>query len=388
MTASSEILLIGNYPNDRSESMDRFTRCLYDELTARDYNVRKIRPEPKFGRFHPSDHGIGKWFGYLDKFAVFPRQLKRECDTTGSRIVHICDQANAVYTKYLGGIPHLLTCNDLLAIRSALGEFPQNRTRWTGRAYQKTILNGIRRARQITCISEATRSDVLRVARVAPQNVDVTYMGLNYPFRKIDQTDAWEMLKEYFPDPFRFVLHVGGNQWYKNRLGVLKIFAALKSRFLSDLKLVLVGKPPASELAAFIKRESLQSDVIPITTCNNASLCALYSVAEALLFPSLHEGFGWPIIEAQACACPVVTSDRAPMNEIGGTASVYINPENPATAAAAFQTLLASPARERPERASKALQNAERFSTKQMIDRYLEIYEELLTPRDSAILAF
>jgi glycosyltransferase involved in cell wall biosynthesis len=55
-------------------------------------------------------------------------------------------------------------------------------------------------------------------------------------------------------------------------------------------------------------------------------LCAIYSAAQALIFPSFYEGFGWPIIEAQACGCPVFTSNRAPMTEVGGTAAIYFDP--------------------------------------------------------------
>jgi glycosyltransferase involved in cell wall biosynthesis len=379
---SSRILLVGNYRNDRSESMDRFAGCLQEEISARGYEVEKLVPEPKFGGLLPSSGGLGKWFGYLDKFLIFPGILKKHC--AKADIVHICDQAGAIYTKYLSGNPHLLTCNDLLAIRSALGEFPENPTRWTGRKYQRIILNGIGRAQRITCISEATRQDLIRIAKVPAKRVDVTYMGLNHPYHAMKRDEAWEAIRKFFPSlktSFRFILHVGGNQWYKNRLGVLKIYEEFKKQSPSDAKLVLVGQALSPELTSFIDSSSLQTEVFSITNCDNDSLCALYSVAEALLFPSLYEGFGWPIIEAQTCGCPVITTKRAPMTEIGGTACNYVDPENLKAAGDILTKVVSYDPSERQRTILEALRNAGRFSTGRMIDGYLEIYQEVMAKK-------
>src|SRR5207249_4046572 len=96
----------------------------------------------------PANQGLGKWLGYLDKFFVFPQELTKQLHSLNGTpaVVHICDHSNAFYTKFLAHIPHVVTCNDLLAIRSARGEFPENRTRWTGRQLQKIIIKGLNRA--------------------------------------------------------------------------------------------------------------------------------------------------------------------------------------------------------------------------------------------------
>src|SRR5207249_6761486 len=100
-------------------------------------------------------------------------------------VVHICDHSNALYVRHIEKRPHLVTCNDMLAIRSAHGEFPQNRTGWSGRILQRWILAGLRRARRLTCISEATRHDVLRLTGHRPEVVSVTYMGQNFPYMPV-----------------------------------------------------------------------------------------------------------------------------------------------------------------------------------------------------------
>ncbi|MEI8342327.1 MAG: glycosyltransferase, partial [Verrucomicrobiota bacterium] len=178
------ILLVSNYRNDRQESMLRFADTLFQEMKGEGLPVTIIRPEPFFGRLKPSGSGVGKWLGYLDKFLLFPFVLKRHA--ARCNVVHICDHSNAHYTRYLRDLPHLVTCNDLLAVRSALGEFSQNPTGWTGRILQRLILRGLKHARRITCISKATRQDVLRPTALPESRGDVTYMGFNYPYSPVE----------------------------------------------------------------------------------------------------------------------------------------------------------------------------------------------------------
>jgi glycosyltransferase involved in cell wall biosynthesis len=109
----------------------------------------------------------------------------------------------------------------------------------------------------------------------------------------------------------------------------------------------------------------------------NEDLRALYSTAECLVFPSLAEGFGWPIAEAQACGCRVVTTGRAPMTEVGGEPALYVNPEDIESAAARIAGLLAESSERRSERMRSGLAHARRFCTQGMIDKYLAIYQEL-----------
>jgi glycosyltransferase involved in cell wall biosynthesis len=90
----------------------------------------------------------------------------------------------------------------------------------------------------------------------------------------------------------------------------------------------MAGQPFMREMRRFQYDNAAGRDVIELIDPSNEELQALYSCANLMLFPSLQEGFGWPIIEAQACGCPVVTSNRMPMTEIGGDAATYIDPDN------------------------------------------------------------
>ena len=354
-----KVLLVGNYLIDRQESMLRFADSLLEGLKAEGVEAEIIRPEPVFGKLKPGAGGLGKWLGYLDKFLLFPFVLRRHAARYD--LVHICDHSNAHYTAYLQQIAHLVTCNDLLAVRSARGEFPQNPTRGTGRLLQRLILGGLNRAKAITCISEATRRDVLRLTTQTAQSVGMTYMGLNYPY---SPSPSPERAKD------RYLIHVGGDQWYKNRPGVLAIYEQLRSiqSKLSPPRLIMVG-PPLSEIPEGVEC---------LSEVSNQDLCKLYSNAELLLFPSLEEGFGWPIIEAQACGCRVVTTRKAPMTEIGGDSPFYLdNPSNAPASARVVAEALTEPLEVRKRRVGEGIANAARFSTEKMVRQYIAIYREL-----------
>lgn len=245
------------------------------------------------------------------------------------------------------------------------------------------ISAGLAGAQHIACVSEATRSDLLRVAGVSAQRVSRVYNSLNHPYSPMERHEARQRIHRLLPGlAGPFLLHVGGNQWYKNRLGVLRIFSILRKLANGNaLQLVLAGKPWTSGMRQFIFENGLSNLAFELAGVDNEDLRALYSTATMLLFPSLYEGFGWPILEAQACGCPVATSNRAPMNEIGGSAAVYIDPKNPELAAAILnQALEKAPAMRGP-----SLSNAARFRTG-MLESYLSLYQDVIAEKSATTI--
>jgi glycosyltransferase involved in cell wall biosynthesis len=99
----------------------------------------------------------------------------------------------------------------------------------------------------------------------------------------------------------------------------------------------------------------------------------------ALLFPSLHEGFGWPIIEAQRCGCPAITSDRPPMTEVAGGAALLIDPADEAGAA----KLIAENLENMPDLRQAGLTNAKRFSPESIFAAYESFFAGILRTRRS-----
>jgi glycosyltransferase involved in cell wall biosynthesis len=370
-----KVLLLGNYSTDNEESMLRFARMMQSGLSGAGHEVRLIHPPAVIGRLRSSAVGIGKWLGYVDKFAVFPLLLQSAAKWAD--VIHVCDHSNSHYLKYIRPHTHVVTCHDMIGTRTALGDAPAPRSRWTGRQLQRMILNGLRSAQHVACVSEATRKQLLSIASLSEHKVSLIYNGLNYSYSPMPDPEAAARVQSLgVSTRSPFLLHIGGNQWYKNRLGVLRMFARVRSENLArDLKLVMVGRPWTTEMRQFLSRSSLTGCVRELTGVPNEDLRALYSKAELLLFPSLEEGFGWPILEAQACGCPVVTSNRAPMTEVAGNAAMYVEPEDIGAAAAKIGDTLNNLSHFR----AAGLINAERFNVSSMIQSYVNLYQHLCT---------
>ena len=355
--------------------MQRFATMMLQGLTAAGVPAEVVAPAPLFGRLFGTDNFFGKWLAYFDKFVFFPRKLRAIAAQKKPAIVHICDHSNALYGASIKTAPVVVTCHDLIAVRSALGEELHCPVSFTGKLLQRWILRSLRRADTVVCVSNATRDDAERlVSRNDPSpKIEVISNGLNYPYRTIPKSEALSRLKNIPGLVSPFVLHVGSNLPRKNRDGVLRIFARTKGNW--DAHLVFAGDPLDSEQLALAERLKIGDRVIQIQEPSEQLLEALYNCAVALLFPSHSEGFGWPIIEAQACGCPVVCSNLDPMPETAGDAGLFHEIEDEAGFATDLFRLN-TPA-ERAVWSERGLRNADRFSTGKMISHYIDIYRKM-----------
>ncbi len=369
-----KILLLGNYINDQQVSINRFVNLMEKGLTKLGHQVRRIKPEPIFGQLRPSTYGLGKWLGYIDKLLIFPIKLRQCLDWPD--LVCLCDQSFSPYMFSLRNKTHLVICHDLLAVRSALGEIPENPTSWTGRQYQFLILKELKQAQYIACSSEATHADVLRLSKINLNRATVIEDCLDEEYERMPEEDALiRVLKFNINLDSPLLLHVGGNQWYKNRLGLLTIFNYLRDiPALKDIRLVMVSRPLTDAMRQVININNLEKQVIELVALSDDDLRAFYSIATALIFPSLQEGFGVPVIEAQACGCPVFTSNRLPMTEICRDAAVYFDPKDPKSAATIIaENLLNS--EQMSQMRQKGLINASRFTFSRMMQSYDRLFK-------------
>jgi glycosyltransferase involved in cell wall biosynthesis len=370
------VLLIGNYSLDRQHSMQRFGAMMLSGLTNAGVDAELIAPEPWLGKFRDGRGAIAKWLAYIDKYLLFPNRLHAKLKE-GPSIVHICDHSNAVYTGQLDGIPTTVTCHDLIAVRDALGEQTDCPMSFTGKLLQRWILRGLRRASVIACVSNATRADVVRI--VGPNSnqreIKVVSLGLNYPYKKLERSEALARLGKIqrLRSGESFVLNVSSNFPRKNRPGVLRIFAGCKDRW--DGRLVFVGEPLNSELRSLASSLGIADRIIQIENAESEILEALYNCAVALVYPSTFEGFGWPIIEAQACGCPVICSNSGPMPEVAGEAALFHDAHDEEGFAADLLRL--TDPEERAIWSERSLRNAARFSVDKMIGHYIDIYRRL-----------
>ncbi len=375
-----KILLISNYPGDEQFSMLQFADLLEGELKKREIEVARIEPREFFGKFKKGRR-TGKWLGYIDKYILFLVSLRRylrNIDETS--VIHICDHSNAIYLNFLNfGSRLLVTCHDLMAIDSMLGRFPQNSLRLSGRALQKLILRGVRRGVHFVCDSVSTQRDLLSTLDRNEEKVQTIYIGINESFRLLPDDEARELLVDLnLPEEGRYVLHVGNDSWYKNRDGALRIFSRTMKRANEEsLFLLFVGPKLSAGQRRIVAEENLEGKVIEMGRIDRRRLVALYNLSEALLFPSFYEGFGWPPIEAQACGCPVVAGRGGALFEVVGESGLTADAEDEDILSQHLVSIVESPDL-RSEVVRRGFENVERFKTKTMIDRYIEVYETIL----------
>lgn len=381
-------MLLGNYPGDQQISMQRYHQLLERALIERGWEVRLIRPAVCIKLFKTRHQGLGKWIGYLDKFVIFPFFLLSTIKRLHDRrlIVHICDHSNAPYLFFLSKCDKVITCHDVIALRMARGEFSGQKPGPSGRLLQRWIHKGLSRADFIFCVSKQTRDELRTLLTIPDSKVPVAYQALNYPYKPLAQSQAvvrleqarqTNLLSQTFPMHLlqgQFLLHVGSDVWYKNRIGLLNIYRGLTEKERLCPPLLLVGPPLGENERHFLRQHDIESHVFCTGYLDAYLLNAIYALATLMVFPSLAEGFGWPVLEAMACGCPVVTSNRAPMTEVGGSAAEYFDPDQPVHAAEVVKAVLKEDDSQRRERVRACIKQAATFSIERMVRVYEETY--------------
>jgi len=377
------------HPNfSRSQSMPRFAGMLKAAYEARGHSVEVWAPAAKvynwipFGRF-------SRWAGYVDQYLLFPMTMRSAVTRRPKDTLFVfCDQALGPWVPVVRDRPHVVHVHDLLALRSALGEIPENPTSITGRMYQRYIRRGFQKARHFVSISRKTQADLHRVGGVSAITSEVVYNGLNFPFSRLAHGECEKILSEAgLPMPASgMLLHVGGGQWYKNLPGVIHLYAHYAAAVDAPLPLWCVSPKPNPAVVRALRTVPAVGKVLFFNNLESRVLQAAYSMADFLLFPSLAEGFGWPLIEAQACGCPVLTTDEAPMNEVGGDAAEYLPRFNAggdmdawaSNGARQLIKVLSRSPEDKRQFAERAQTWSAHFSVDKAIDAYLTIYEHIL----------
>jgi glycosyltransferase involved in cell wall biosynthesis len=376
--------------------MPRFADMIRRGMEQRGHSVAVWTSSPLLASRSVPSAFLRKWLGYADQFLLYPRKLRRQIHAQpADTLFVVTDQALGMWVPHLAHRPHVIHCHDFLALRSALGEFPEHPTGWTGRRYQRLIQNGFSRGQAFISVSKKTQCDLHRFLPSPPPLSEVVYNGLNHPFRPMEIAERISKLKTagiYVPEA-GYLLHVGGNQWYKNRRGVLEMYRAYVSLVARPAALWLIGAPPSERLRALAAAIPAPGQVCFLSNLNNEQVNAGYAHAKALLFPSLEEGFGWPIVEAMASGCPVITTDVAPMTEVAGTAARLI-PRMPASvnaqhswahaAAKVVAEVVHLDQNERARMLAQGFANAARFDTNTALAAYAKIYQSILAGKNES----
>jgi glycosyltransferase involved in cell wall biosynthesis len=195
----------------------------------------------------------------------------------------------------------------------------------------------VRRATHVVTPSEFTRRDLQARYGVASHRITVTWNGVRENFHPLTDTEVRSVLTRYGLEP-GFVFSLGRLNRRKNLGTLLRAHAELRAQGRADLPLVIGGKLDHGgyEFMRAVQDSRRSSRVQWIGLIPDADLPAFYAGATCFVYPSLFEGFGLPLLEAMACGCPVVSSDRTACPEVVGSAGLLVDPEDVTAVATAI----------------------------------------------------
>lgn len=348
---------------------------------------RLTRPQPEAS--HQSSNGrnrrsnlVEKLFNgdrVLNRFWDYPRlarSLKCEFD-----LFHVVDHSYGQLVHELPPERTVVTCHDLDTFECLLNPAPERRSVFFKQMMKRT-LSGFRRAARVTCVSSATRDELLGYELIAPERAVVIANGV-HPSCSPNPDPVYDLKAESLiggSESHFDILHVGSNIPRKRIDILLKVFAKLRQRF-PGARLLRVGGPLTAEQTAIARKLGLCESMLMLPRLDRDTLAAVYRRAALVLLPSQREGFGLPVVEAMACGTPVVASDLPVLREVGGEAAVFCETENVDTWAETVGQLLTERL-EQPERwverREAGLAHAAKFTWAESARKMANVYMSVL----------
>ena len=228
------------------------------------------------------------------------------------------------------------------------------------------------RADHVICISESTRQDLVNICQIPIGKTSVIYLGVDSIFSPKPQD-----IDSHLKLPKKFLLYVGKRDGYKNFIGFLTAFAA--SPYLKENYSIVCFGGAALEPSELAVAHSmgLKPDQIVHYFGGDELLASIYRQAQALIYPSLYEGFGLPPLEAMATGCPVICSNTSSLPEVVGGAGQYFDPLSQQSMMEAMEGVL-STSKRREELITLGYVQASKFSWEKCAKETMREYQKLL----------
>ena len=243
--------------------------------------------------------------------------------------------------------------------------------------WSSAIRSTIRRADRILAVSQYSANDALRVDASCALRLRVTLNGKSSSFRPIEKSAAERATSSIVPIDKRFFLVIGGGYPNKNHVAAVSAFAK-GFRDSEDIYLLVIERRRTSppDIRRLVRRCRLDGRVQirgPVTT---EELIALYNRAEALVFPSLYEGFGIPVLEAMASGCPVLCSNVSSLPEVTGNAALLFNPQDHDEISIAMRRIIEDK-NLRIDLSVRGLRRAALFDWRKTVLETIDVYREI-----------
>ncbi|HLP76031.1 MAG TPA: glycosyltransferase family 1 protein [Candidatus Paceibacterota bacterium] len=267
----------------------------------------------------------------------------------------------------ISGVKYVLTIHDLAT--RVLPEQYGLLHRWY---YRIQLPRSLRLADAIIADSHSTKNDIMRFYRIPENRIHVVHLGVADYIQQAMQNPGKRLIAE------KYFFSVATHPKRKNVLGTLTAFAAIAGR--SDVKFVIagvIGEQQRQELLAHAAQLGLTERIVLFGYADDQQLVNLYRFAECLTYASFYEGFGFPVVEAMACGCPVITSRISSMPEIVPDTDWLVDPYNTPEITRKMEKILALSPSDRQQLISRNQQHAKSFTWERAARQTINVFEQV-----------
>lgn len=299
----------------------------------------------------------------------------KDIEASGVQIYHGLSHELPVGISKLD-IGKVVTIHDLI-----FKYYPED-NKWIDRkVYDLKWKHACKAADIIIAVSEQTRQDLVKYYNVPSEKIEVHYPAADPVFSKMVTEAEKKGIRTKYHLPAEYILYVGSLISRKNLLSVIKAMILMKES--ERVPLVIIGKGDSYKkmVEGEAKRGKIDHLLIWLGSPSFEDFPAIYKNAYMMIYPSFHEGFGLPVVEAMQTGIPVITSAQSSLREAGGEAARLIDPGNPATLAVAMTQVLGDQDL-RSEMIRKGLHHIEKFNPGRINSQLKAVYEKLSSHLD------
>jgi glycosyltransferase involved in cell wall biosynthesis len=316
--------LLGPYPGNSSYSILKYFNFYRNRLgSVLGSEPGALCPGNSLPAIDESFTQTPRLKSWRENYLAWPLELRG----LQADMFHIVDQGLFWYGRFLRSGRRLGTVHDLIAYLISSGSLDFAAPSLKRNVLVRENTRQLRQMDHLISVSQFTADCLMRELGVSAARITVVPNHVDERFAPSGEAESAESRRKWFGDAEHAVIHVGRPLPYKNRLGAIQAFALLLQR-LPGARMFLINGACTENERTFIEGgpHSAAIRFIPAVTADE--LRGIYGAADALIFPSFYEGFGWPPLEAMACGCPVVSSTRASLREVVGDAALTVEDPN------------------------------------------------------------
>jgi glycosyltransferase involved in cell wall biosynthesis len=309
-------ILSSHFPDNNYFLYNPKPSGLYKKVASPD-NVHEVLPRTKFDRF----------------FKNLWRQKRVQNEFSRDNIDVFHGLSGEVPSIKKNSVKVVVTVHDLIFLR-----YPKFYSLFDRLVHKMKVKKACNRADVVIAVSEQTKKDIIGFLHISPEKVKVVYQGCMDVFKKHYSASEVNETRIKHKLPLKYLLSVGTVEERKN------ILSAIKAIQGSDYHLAVVGGETkyTQTVKAYIAQNKMESQVHFLKNVSSSELAMLYQGAELMIYPSLFEGFGIPIIESLYMKTPVITSKDGCFSEAAGPGALYVNPQNVEEISQAVDKLMGS----------------------------------------------